>query len=377
MLRNRNLIAWTFAVAFWILLSTVLTCGNVVASEHVQFVQDGKQYEVCGETLVVAKDGGRLFQANDGQIWMIQSDEIKDHKQDSTAVEIASPEAAVAQLLETLGDDFRVLQTAHYIVVSNANAPFVEYCAGLFEKLHKGFYAFWKNNGWDLPKPQFPLVALVFSDKASFQRYARPEAGPGAETIIGYYNLKTNRITTYDIGEGAGVRAGGFLVDRNIATIVHEATHQLAYNCGLQKRYADNPFWVSEGMAVFFESPDLKRGDGWREIGRINEVNRLRFAQYLPNRPANSLITLLQDDTRLTNTATAASAYAEAWALTYFLVKTKPKQYVAYLKQLSEGDYLDSLGPRERVQMFRDTFGDLETLDRQFIAYMRRFVLRR
>ncbi|QDS86729.1 hypothetical protein EC9_09020 [Rosistilla ulvae] len=377
MLRNRNLNVWTLLGVTWMLIFTTLLAGKVVAADHVTFVQGGQTFKVCGEALLEAQDGGLLFQANDGQIWTIQPEEIKDRKQDSMPVEIPSPEVAVAELVATLGSEFRVMQTAHYVVVSNADAPFVEYCAGLFEKLYKGFYAFWKNNGWDLPEPRFPLVALVFEDKASFQRYARPEAGDAAESIIGYYNLQTNRMTTYDIGEGAGVRAGGFLVDRNIATLVHEATHQLAYNCGLQKRYADNPYWVSEGMAVFFESPDLKRGDGWREIGRINEVNRLRFAQYLPQRPADSLVTLLQDDSRLTNSATASFAYAEAWALTYFLLKTKPKQYVAYLKQLSEGEYLESLGPRERLQMFRDAFGDLQKLDRQFIAYTRRFVLRR
>ena len=38
--------------------------------------------------------------------------------------------------------------------------------------------------------------------------------------------------------------------ERNVATIIHEATHQLAYNSGMQRRYADNPMWVSEGLAT-------------------------------------------------------------------------------------------------------------------------------
>lgn len=377
MFRNRKRIVSPPLLATWMLVSASWMLSDAVAEEHVLFVQKGEKHNVCGEVLLEGQDGGLLFQANDGHIWMIQPEEISDRKQNSDPLEIPDPKATAAKLVAQLGDDFRVMQTAHYVVVSNAEAPFVEYCAAMFEKLYKGFYAFWKNSGWDLPEPRFPLVALVFRDKASFQSYARPDAGEGAESIIGYYHLKTNRMTTYDISEGAGTRAGEFLVDRNIATLVHEATHQLSYNCGLQKRYADNPYWVSEGMAMFFESPDLKRGDGWREIGRINEVNRLRFAQYLPTRPADSLITLLQDDTRLSNAATASFAYAEAWALTYFLVKTKPKPYVEYLKRLSEGEYLISLGPRERLQMFRDAFGDLDKLDRQFIAYTRRYVLRR
>ena len=42
-----------------------------------------------------------------------------------------------------------------------------------------------------------------------------------------------------------------------MATIVHEATHQIAFNCGMQQRYADIPLWLCEGMAVYFEAPDL------------------------------------------------------------------------------------------------------------------------
>ena len=38
-------------------------------------------------------------------------------------------------------------------------------------------------------------------------------------------------------------------------------------NTGLQTRYADNPFWVSEGLAVFFETPDLRSKNGWNAIG--------------------------------------------------------------------------------------------------------------
>ena len=55
-------------------------------------------------------------------------------------------------------------------------------------------------------------------------------------------------------------------------TIVHEAVHQLAYNSTLQRRMADNPYWVSEGLATYFESPDLNSLRGWRNIGAINTV---------------------------------------------------------------------------------------------------------
>ena len=68
--------------------------------------------------------------------------------------------------------------------------------------------------------------------------------------------------------------------ERTVATIVHEATHQLAYNTGLQTRYAGNPMWVSEGIAVYFETPDLDSARGWRYIGAINRLHLNHFREY-------------------------------------------------------------------------------------------------
>ena len=76
---------------------------------------------------------------------------------------------------------------------------------------------------------------------------------------------------------------------------------------------------------------------------------------------------------RFRNSATAEAAYAEGWALTYFLIRTKRKQYLAYLKQLSEGKLAAELTERERIEMFEQAFDTtLETLDNSFDAYMSR-----
>ena len=66
-----------------------------------------------------------------------------------------------------------------------------------------------------------------------------------------------------------------------VATIIHEATHQLAFNRGLQARFADVPLWVSEGIALYFETPDLRNSRGWQTVGAVNRVRLDRFRQYL------------------------------------------------------------------------------------------------
>ena len=78
--------------------------------------------------------------------------------------------------------------------------------------------------------------------------------------------------------------------EQSVATIIHEATHQIAFNSGLQTRFADVPLWVSEGMAVFFETPDLQSAKGWRTIGAVNTTRLDRsFVSYLPRGRPTSL----------------------------------------------------------------------------------------
>ena len=66
-------------------------------------------------------------------------------------------------------------------------------------------------------------------------------------------------------------------------------------------------------------------------------------------------------------------AYAEAWALTYFLINKHPKAYVAYLAMLSKKKPLVEDGPEKRLDQFRQIFGELRPLDAEFLRYMARF----
>ena len=58
----------------------------------------------------------------------------------------------------------------------------------------------------------------VFDGQESFARHARAEIGDTANSIIGYYNLKTNRMTMYDL---TGVEAAGLTNDRNAAARIN------------------------------------------------------------------------------------------------------------------------------------------------------------
>jgi hypothetical protein len=352
----------------------------------VQIRRDGNTERVEGKVLVQAVDGGLLLLSPDGQLWMIQPGEIVDRSQDERPFHPLTQDEISTQLLQEL-PGYRIHKTQHYIICYNTSDVYAEWCGALYERLYRGFFNFWKTRGWELQDPEMPLVALVFANRASFAEYSRPELGEAVNSVIGYYNMRTNRVNMYDLTGVDEFRKFAPRVnstahinqilsqpgaERTVATIVHEATHQLAYNSGMQVRFADNPLWVSEGLAMFFEAPDYKNEKGWRSIGMVNMVHLVNYRQYLAQRPQDSLRTLLADDKRFHEGDQVGTAYSEAWALNYFLLNRHRNDYVTYLKRLAEQKPLLQNAPEQRVALFQDVFGDLTELDQELVRFYQR-----
>jgi hypothetical protein len=125
-------------------------------------------------------------------------------------------------------------------------------------------------------------------------------------------------------------------------------------------------------MAVYFEAPDLTSTRGWRGIGRVNYPRLETFRKNVPNWQSGSLESLLRDSRRFRDPRTAVDAYADAWALNYYLIKYEPKAYAEYLKVLAEKRPLIDDTPVERLAEFRAHFGDLGKLEQEFLKQMSR-----
>lgn len=370
----------------WLLIFALFFGQRISEAVDLVTIRDGDgNRELAGKVLVEAQDGGVLLLATDGELWPLEAESIVERAKNDTPFAPLAKDALDAQLLAKLPGDFRIHHTAHYTICYNTSATYAKWVGGLYERLYGAFFNFWTKRGIKLNDPELPLVVLVFDSAEAYKLHARKELGEGVESIIGYYSLRSNHVTTFDLTGVEGANEGRKSssaeriqqvlsqpsAERNVATIVHEATHQLAYNTGLQTRYAAIPFWVSEGLAVYFESPDLKSVKGWRSIGGVNRFNLVQFHRYLPRRPRDSLVTLLSSDDRLRDPTTATAAYAEAWALNYFLFKTRGTKYVEYLKSLSAYPALEELSADQRLAEFKRFFGDdLEKLDSEFIKAM-------
>ncbi len=379
-MRLRNVHIWLVAFAVCASPATATDLGRVV------FEHGGQRRAVEGRLLLTARDGGVLLLGRDGVLWGIPPADQIERTADSRPFVPLTPDELARQLLAELPGGFDVHQTANYLICYNTSRAYAQWCGSLFERLYMAFTNFWSRRGFEIQEPEFPLVAIVFADRNAYLRYSLAEVGDGIESIIGYYSLRSNHMVMYDLtgsqGAGRGARGGSAAqinallarpeASRQVATIVHEATHQIAFNCGLHTRFSDCPRWFSEGVAVYFETPDLTSARGWRGIGAVNPDRLAQFYEYQRRRPANSLETLLRDDQRFFDPSLGANAYAEAWSLTYFLLRRYPDKYLDYLRLLSAKTPLVEDGPARRLLEFQEVFGNLRELDAEFLRYMSR-----
>ncbi len=370
-------------------LATTLAWGWTSAAglalDHVVYQEGGSEQRLTGKVEVVAADGGILLLGRDGVLRNIEPKDLVSRASDD---EPFTPynKAELAQVtLRALPAGFTTFETNNYLIVHNTSRAYAAWCGSLFERLYRGFENYWSRRGFKLKQPEYPLVALVFGDKESYVQYAQQELGEAAGSVIGYYSLRTNRMAMYDLTGVASAAGGARLTgaqinamlarpaaSQTVATVIHEATHQIAFNAGMHRRYSDIPVWLSEGVAMYFETPDLSSARGWSTIGDVNRPRMQAFSQSLGSRKPGDLAALLENDKRFRTVSEAAAAYSEAWALCYFLNRVKEREFVEYLKLLSEKDPLIWNSPEERLAEFTRIFGSPQTLELEFVRFMSR-----
>lgn len=378
----RTWLFWGLAVA--LVGFPVPSRGEDDVVSHVTFTDEmGEARNVDGKILLEAADGGIAVLGRDGRLWLVPPDRLSKREDTDQAFAPLNDEELGAQLAAEFGGDFEIVTTRHYVICCQAGQKYAQWCGALFERLMNGFMTHWRSRAMKLHEPESPLVAIVFANEQEFAEFATRDVGPAAVDSKGYYSVRSNRIILYDLTAGVDSRPARSTADItrkvsaspfNVATVVHEATHQIAFNCGLHTRYADNPVWLTEGMAMYFETPDLRSRNGWRTIGQINSRRMQRFKESVADRKSpDSLKALIANDERFRDREQAGEAYAEAWALTYYLIKTHRDEYIEYLKRIAAKPRLNWDKPEQRLEDFRAAFGDdLESLDRDFLRYMLR-----
>ena len=384
-------VALLVCFCLWIGLPTWDACASAdtLQIKKPVAVDKANQLETLeGEVLIEAQDGSMLFQERDGRLRVLTSAEVLTKTIEEIPSEPMTKEELGEELLAELPEGFKIHTTEDYVIAYQTERAYAKWIGNLYQgRLKRNFKKFWSKRNFKLEveEPKFPLVAIIFATRADYAAYVQRELQVDAGSMVAYYNLLTNRVTMFDLTADLRSNNGAVQQERDIdnilrnpqsipmvTTIIHEGTHQLMFNGGLQTRLADLPLWLNEGIAMFFEPPDLKARQGWNGPGRTN-FPRLRDLKTY-TRVTSALELLVKDDARFqSDQDTTLAAYAESWALTHFLINRKPAQFGQYLNFLAGKQPQQRSPPGQRLADFKKFFGDdIAKLDEDFIEYVKR-----
>ncbi len=252
----------------------------------------------------------------DGRLWQFAPDEARDFKQASAHFRSYSPSEFRAELLRELGGGYEVSGTGHYLIAHPRDQR--DKWAQRFEDLYRSFVHYFSVRGLEPAAPAFPLVGVVCRDRAEFARLAAEEGNAVPRGVVGYYAIQSNRINLYDMGG----KADSANWRQNAGVLIHEATHQTAFNTGVHSRYCPPPKWLAEGLAMLFEAPGVYDSRANTRPGdRVNQDRLKAFRQGVAphHRPELLASIVASDDLFRMN---PGAAYAESWAFSFFLVET-------------------------------------------------------
>lgn len=298
------------------------------------------------------------------------------------------------QLSREFGKNFEIGSTRHYLVLGPSGKA-ASYAA-VFEDQYVMMNRFFKTRSFSLTDPEFPLVAIIFPDRKRFTDYAQSDNAKAMVGMLGYYSTRTNRVALFESheksvavsafeyrtmlpfgsqreGNNLGLQSRLFGSNQGDlkSTMIHEATHQIAYNIGLHSRLGETPKWVVEGMATVFEPDGVRDTSSGRTAKqRINRDRYLSFQNYAKSRRApKSLKTFVEGDSLYESAV--LDFYAQSWALSFFLVETRPRNYATYLKRIAARDPFSVYPASERIADFKEAFQtDFDLLDAQFLRYI-------
>jgi hypothetical protein len=355
--------------------------------------------------VVVQSDKQFWLMGQDGWLHTLRTSEVVNFRQVSPQFNSWTGSVLREKLRHDFARPFDIVVTRHYAVCAVGDQKVRAY-AETFEDLYRSFHMYFSVRGFKIDEPEFTLVAIIFPDYESFARYAANDKVPVSKNLKGYYLRTSNRIALYEEPESSTARLRrsdppneefpspmvnseqlgplntSFPVDieGNIwgaieaslkDTMLHEATHQAAFNTGLHTRIGENPKWVVEGLATVFEAPGVRNAGA--NAGVKMRINRDRFVWFgdfsKSRRKARSLESFLGSDDAFDSNA--LDGYSEAWAFTFFLIETRPRAYAEYLRTIASRDPLLRYDAEARVADFKRAVSrELPLLEAEFLRFM-------
>lgn len=330
---------------------------------------------------------------------------------EQSSVEIPVDEEALERAQRELGEGFALSKTKHFVILSDCGAEWTASRSALLERTYKQFERTMTRMGLEAVPPSTRMLCVLIRDHEQYASFAKRHDGVSAEWVGGYYAGSSNRVVFYDDITGPAFEQAleelaeyddlahesrdQALNDRrdahasvlneradrilaftrterarleleatrtSTAKTIHEATHLIAYNCGLQDRRRLYPFWFSEGLAASFETEDSTQSFGPDRRSESRDLEWDAIVEQGRVVPMDLLVTLTDvpgEDQRL-----AEAMYAQSYALFSYLYRYKREALAAYVRAVG-AEPSGRVPPTRLLELFEAHFGSAGALERR------------
>lgn len=246
------------------------------------------------------------------------------------------------------------LRTANFTLYSNAPEKTVRRIGEDLERLRDALSQLLP--GLILNSPS-PTSIFVFKDEEAFKPYQRTFEGQTIQSG-GYFLARqlANYVALYIYADYNDQYRGERLV------IYHEYIHYV-----LRNNYASLPLWFQEGIAEYYSTFEMSKGQALIGTPIPEHVHWLRKN---PLTPMADLFAV-DEHARDYNEATRRGGfYAQSWALVHYLISGNPErrlQAIEFLRMAQQGVPPD--------QIFKRAFGtDSAALERELSKYVKSYL---
>jgi tetratricopeptide (TPR) repeat protein len=237
-------------------------------------------------------------------------------------------------------DQWTEVSSSHFVVVTNAGEKQARHILDQFERMRWVFQTLFPKLNVDPPTPIFVFAA---KNGKTFQSVEPQDyLAKGQLSLAGYF--LTSQDKNYILVRLDAEQEHAY------STVYHEYTHLQFRSAG-----AWMPLWLNEGLAEFFQNTDIHEKDVILGQASVNELLFLRQQSLIP---LPVLFKVDHSSPYYHEEGKGNIFYAEAWALTHFLMITdrenKTDRLSTYMTLMAHHE--DSVTAAEKA------FGDLKRL---------------
>ena len=329
-------------------------------------------------------------------------------------------------LRRSLGENACLARGPHTVLLHQHAEKDADERVDVLERVLTSYYLLLAADGIELPVPRRRMASVWFADKHDYLAFLRAENATPFLTTRGYFHPGRNAVFAYDArnadaqktsraaiaarrselqqlietieaapaksrvrvavpGESSkslsrdrarelveqhlrDLNRQEILLDLDfrsldLGTAAHEMVHQLIANSGLAPQHDDFPIWLHEGFAMQFE---VFRGGRWAGVGQPHEI---RLSDWRSVQTRSRVTPLLRDLGQ--GHGYQRDLYAQSWALVYYLVRERPRQFLGFLDLLRAPRVEEPSAADRTVKAFEAAFGsDLDDFERQWVRFM-------